>query len=303
MNWQNVTFDWNQARAFLVTVEEGSLSGAARALNLTQPTLGRQVAALEKSLGVTLFERVGKSLDLTEAGKELLAHVQTMGEAAGRLSLTAYGQSQMLEGKVSVTAADSMSTYHLPSILKIIRETAPGIEIEVISSNSIQDLRRREADIAIRHVRPEEPNLIAKLVGETSAHLFASPTYLDTYGRPSSPADLADAVFVGPDDPGSMLPALAAIGLHLRCDQFKVTTNNSVVGYEMVKQGLGIGFMAKGFMPKDYAADVLNLEQILPDLSPLLVPVWLTVHSEVHTSPRVRLVFDILAEALSREPM
>ena len=106
MKWQTVSFDWNQARAFLVTVEEGSLTAAARALGLTQPTLGRQVAALEDSLGVTLFDRVGRSLRLTPSGLELLDHVRSMGDAAGRVSLTASGQSQTVEGQVCITASD-----------------------------------------------------------------------------------------------------------------------------------------------------------------------------------------------------
>ncbi len=294
MDWTSVTFDWNQARSFLVTADEGTLSGAARALGLTQPTLGRQVAALEASLGVTLFVRVGKSLALTDAGHELLAHVRVMGEAAGRLSLNALGQSQNIEGKVRITATDATSVFRLPTILKTVRETAPGIEIEVVSSNSLRDLRRREADIAIRHVRPEEPNLVAKLVRETSAHLYASSAYLDSAGRPKTVEDLADAVFVGFEDPDRMLPALAEIGLHLRREQFKVTTNNGVAMYEMMKQGLGIGFM-----PKYDAVEILGLEPVLPELPPIPVPVWLTAHSEIHTSPRIRLVFDILAEALS----
>jgi len=100
MNWQSVSFDWNQARAFLVTAEQGSLSAAARALGLTQPTLGRQVAALEEKLGVTLFERGRRSLFLTQSGLELLDHVRMMGDAAGRISLTASGQSQAIEGLV-----------------------------------------------------------------------------------------------------------------------------------------------------------------------------------------------------------
>ena len=294
MDWKTVTFDWKQARAFLVTAEEGTLSGAARALGLTQPTLGRQVAALEESLGITLFERVGKSLALTDTGRELLGHVRMMGDAAGRLSLTAFGQSQAIEGKVRITATDATSTYRLPSILKIIRDAAPGIEIEVISSNSLRDLRRREADIAIRHVRPDEPNLIAKLVRETSAHLYASSIYLDSFGRPDSVEDLTDAVFVGFEEPERMLPALAEIGLHLRRDQFRVTTDNGVAMYEMMRQGLGIGFM-----PKYDAVEILGLEPVLPELPPIPVPVWLTAHSEIHTSPRIRLVFDILAKALS----
>ena len=132
MNWQSVTFNWNRARAFLVTAEEGSLSAAARALGLTQPTLGRQVSALEAELGVTLFERVGRSLELTQSGQELLEHVRTMGEAASHISLTASGQSKSIEGHVCITATDIMSAYLLPPVLKQLRAIAPGIEIEIV---------------------------------------------------------------------------------------------------------------------------------------------------------------------------
>ena len=122
MNWQSISFDWNQVRAFLVTAEEGSFSAAARALGLTQPTLGRQVAALEGHLGVTLFERVGRSLSLTQSGLELLDHVREMGDAAGRISLTASGQSQRIEGQVCITATDVVSIYLLPDALKQLRK-------------------------------------------------------------------------------------------------------------------------------------------------------------------------------------
>ncbi len=206
MNWQAVGFDWNQARAFLATAEEGSLSAAARALGLTQPTLGRQVAALERELGVTLFERVGRSLALTRSGIELLEHFRAMGEAATRISLASSGQSQAIEGQVRVTASDMVATYHLPRMLKRLREVAPGIEIEIVASNEVRDLRRREADIAIRHVRPEQPDLIARRVAETCARFYASVEYLDRHGRPPGPRDLSDADFVGPDQPERFLP-------------------------------------------------------------------------------------------------
>ena len=199
MNWQSVSFDWNQARAFLATAEEGSLSAAARALGLTQPTLGRQVASLEDQLGVTLFERVGRSLSLTQSGLELLDHVRTMGDAASRISLAASGQSQRIEGHVCITATDAVSVYLLPDALKRLRDAAPGIEVEVVASNEVQDLRRREADIAIRHGRPQHPDLIAKLVRETSLRLYASSEYLDRYGRPASAGELSEAAFIGFD--------------------------------------------------------------------------------------------------------
>lgn len=143
MNWQAISFDWNQVRAFLVTAEEGSLSAAARSLRLAQPTLSRQVSGLEQRLGVTLFERGNRSMALTAAGFELLEHVRVMGEAAMRVSLTASGQAQAVEGRVCITATDVFATYHLPPILARVREQAPGIEIEVIASDEVCDLRRR----------------------------------------------------------------------------------------------------------------------------------------------------------------
>ena len=295
MNWQSVAFDWNQARAFLVTAEEGTLSAAARALGLTQPTLGRQVAALESNLGVTLFERVGRSLSLTQAGLELLEHVRTMGEAASRVSLVASGQSQSIEGKVSITATNVMATYHLPPLLKQLREMAPAIEIEIVASNEVRDLQRREADIAIRHGRPEQPDLIAKLIGETSAHLYAAKEYLDRIGRPHCPSDLADADFIGFEHPERLLPVLEPLGLSLSRANFKLVSASGTVIQELMKQGLGIGIMTK-----QDAARLPELEAVLPELAPIPVPIWLVTHRELHSSRRIRLVFDFLAESFAQ---
>jgi DNA-binding transcriptional LysR family regulator len=294
MNWQAVSFDWNRARAFLATAEEGSLSAAARALGQTQPTLSRQVAALEDDLGVTLFERVGRSLSLTQSGVELLDHFRAMGDAAGRISLAASGQSQAIEGHVRITATNVMATYHLPAVLKRIRETAPGIEIDVVASNEVRDLTRREADIAIRHGRPTQPNLIARRVRESSAHLYASTEYLDTHGRPRTASDLSDADFIGFDDPERLIPTLNALGLSLTRRNFKLTTASGTLIIALVQQGLGIGVLVK-----ETAALLPCLEPVLPELDPIPVPIWLTTHRELHTSRRIRLVFDLLADALS----
>lgn len=294
MNWQAISFDWNQARAFLVTAEEGSLSAAARALGLTQPTLGRQVAALEAALGVTLFERAGRSLALTRSGVDLLDHFRAMGEAAGRISLSASGRSQAIEGQVSITASDVMSAYHLPPVLKRLRAMAPGIEIEVVSSNEVRDLRRREADIAVRHGRPDQPELTARLLRTTTAHLYAAPAYLDAIGRPATARGLSEATFIGFETSDVLLNGLNALGLSLTRANFALISNSGVAGWEMVKQGLGIGVMFK-----DTADITPGVECVLPDLDPIPVPIWLATHRELHTSRRIRLVFDLLAEALS----
>ncbi len=294
--WQTVRFDWNQARAFLVTAEEGSLSAAARALGLTQPTLGRQVAALEEALGVTLFERLGRSLSLTEPGLELVDHVKAMGEAAGRMSLAASGQSQAIEGQVCITASDLLSVYHLPPVLERLRCIAPEIEVEVVASNEIRDLKRREADIAIRHVRPEQPDLIAKHVRDTTAHLYAAPAYLERHGRPSTVEDLVDSVFVAAGQPDRYLADVRSSGLPLTKANLKYMSDSGVMAWEMVKQGLGMAIMFR-----DVAELTPEVENVVPDFGTVPVPLWLVTHRELRTSRRIRLVFDVLAEALARD--
>jgi len=294
MHWRNLTFDWNQTRAFLVTAEEGTLSAAARALGMTQPTLGRQVASLEAALGVTLFERVGRSLALTESGLELLEHARIMGEAANRMSLAASGRSQAIEGEVRITATHVMSAFFLPEAIKRLQTLAPGITIDVVASNTVRDLQRREADIAIRHVRPEQPDLIAKLVRETTAHFYASKIYLAEHGHPKTVDDLAAATFIGFDDVERFIPYLNERGIPLTKDNFRMSSDSGVVCWEMVKQGLGIGINTR-----ELAETTPDVEQVLPDLEPFPVPIWLTTHRELHTSRRIRLVFDFLAEELS----
>lgn len=294
MDWQHVSFDWNQARAFLATVEEGSLSAAGRALGLTQPTLGRQVTALEQALGIVLFERVGRSLELTASGVELLEHVRAMRDAANRISLTASGQSQTIEGTVCITASDLFSVHVLPSVLRRLQELAPRLNIDVVAANEIRDLQRREADIAIRHVRPEQPELIARLVKEMKAYFYASSSYLDRRGRPATKGDLTSHEFIGLGDVERMIGYMEEFGLPLTRQNFRVNSENGIFAWELVQQGFGIAPM-----PMFIADRTKNIERLLPDMEPFVIPVWLTTHRELHSSRRIRLVFDILAEHLS----
>ncbi|MBO6776748.1 MAG: LysR family transcriptional regulator [Marinibacterium sp.] len=294
MNWQAISFDWNQVRAFLATVEEGSLSAAARALRQTQPTLSRQVSALEEALGVVLFERVGKTLVLTQAGVELVDHVRDMANAASRISLSATGQSQSVEGRVRITASDGMAAYIMPGILQRLRKSAPGIAVDLIASNSVQDLMRREADIGIRHVRPEQPDLIARLVRTSAARFVASDAYFRTHGRPESVETLAKGVFVGFDTSEAMLPYMHQMGIPLTADNFHWVTNNGVAYVEMVRRGLGIGVLM------DEIVDMFpNLVPVIPELPEMPIETWLATHRELHSSRSIRVVFDLLADTLS----
>lgn len=296
MNWSLVSFDWNQARAFLATVEEGSLSAAARQLGLTQPTLGRQVAALEEKLDVVLFERVGKSLVLTESGLELLDHVRTMCDAAERISRTASGRSQAVEGRVCITASDMMSAHILPSAVERLRQKAPLLEIDIVAANDIRNLQLREADIAIRHVRPEEPDLIARLIGNGAGTFYATKSYLDERGRPRAETDLRDHDFIGFGDNVRLIDSLKQMGVFLTPTNFRVGSASGLVAWELAQAGLGIVIMW------DKIGDnAPGMERVLPQRDLMEFPIWLTAHRELHTSRRIRLVYDFLADYLTDE--
>jgi DNA-binding transcriptional LysR family regulator len=297
MDWRSVKFDWNRARAFLVTAEEGSLSAAARALGMAQPTLGRQVDALEAELGVVLFERVGRGFTLTPSGHELLDHVRAMGDAANRMSLSAAGQSQSIEGTVCIAASETYAAFLLPPILVKLRRAEPGIEIEIVTSNKPSDLRRREADIAIRNFRPTEPDLVAKKIRDFPARLYATPAYIERIGNPKLPYDLRGADFISIDGSGAFMKGLNALGLNLTERNFPILAENYLVMWELVKHGLGIGIQ-----DGDIGDAEPHVRRVLPDLEPLMFPIWLVAHRELNTSRRIRVVFDLLAAELARTP-
>lgn len=294
MEWNGVKFDWNHAKAFLITAEEGSLSAAARVLGAAQPTLGRQVSAFEEELGIVLFQRVGRGLALTDAGLELLEHVRAMGDAANRVSLTAIGQSQSIEGIVRISASEVYAAYLLPPIIARLRREQPGIEIEIVASHSTSDLRRREADIAIRNFRPTEPDLIARKIRDVPAQLYATPEYLNRIGNPKLPFDLRNAEFINITSGDAFMHGLNRMGLDLTKANFPIMTENYLVMWEYVKRGLGIGVLDAHIGDAEPA-----VMRVLPDLEPLMFPIWLVAHREISTSLRIRTVFDLLVSELA----
>lgn len=296
MDWRSVKFDWNHVKAFLVTAEEGSLSAAARALGTTQPTLGRQVSALEEELGVVLFERTAGGIELTPNGLNLLELARGMGDAASHFSLVASGQCNEIEGNVCITATDIFSAFVLPPILKKLRLKEPGITIEVIASNDNTDLKRREADIAIRGHQPNQSELIAKKLSDIRAHLYAAPSYLDQLGCPDFPEAFNNADFIGFQNNDRFIEVLGKYGFDLTNKNFPVTTENHIVYWELVKSGAGIGIMPEGIGSQESL-----VEEILPKLDPILSEVWIVAHREVKTNRRIRFVFDFLVQELSNQ--
>lgn len=286
--------DWNQLKAFLETAETGSLSAAARKLGLTQPTLSRQVAAIEQRMGVTFFERVGKAMALTPTGLDLLEHARAMGAAAEALGLAASGRSQAVGGVVSVSATDTVAAYLLPTLVRQLHEREPGIAIEVISSDALSDLLRREADIAIRHVKPEQPELIARLVREASASFYASEDWVKVHGHPRHAEEAARLPFVGADRSGRFLAYLREHGLPLGEANFSCYADHSKAHWALVRNGMGIGAMID-----EIARDTPGIVRVLDEVPPLRFPFWLVTHRELRTSRRIRVVFEALALGLA----
>jgi len=293
MNWDSVSFDWNQLRAFLATAEEGSFSGAARVLGTTQPTIGRQVSALEASLNVTLAERSVRGLTLTESGRDVLDHARAMGEAAMAISIVAARQSQEVTGEVTITATHLLSATILPPILEPLRRAAPGLVLRIVCTNDLSNLMQRDADIAIRNIRPDRQELIARRVGHFRGNLYAATKYLDRAGRPRTPHEVADHTFLGSPDADLLLAPLRDRGIPLRPESFVMSSDNSAVVWEFVKSGYGIALL-----PAAVCEPEPGIEKVLPGFPSLEFPIWLITHRELQTSPKIRIVFDQLARGL-----
>ena len=289
------TFDWNRARAFLAVAESGSLSAAARQLGATQPTVGRQVAALEAELSVVLFERVRGRLELTPAGRALAAEVAAMAEAAARLSLVAAGRSASLEGVVRVTASDLVCAHLLAPALARLRRDHPGVAIELVASTTTEDLQRRAADIAVRHFPSAEPELITRRLADRRAWFYGTPAYLASAGLAGRVhrADLARADLLSFPEVDRFLAWLRALDVHLTPANIPVRCSLSVVHWALCRAGLGLAAVMEEVGDADPSVRRLDV-----DLPPFPVPVYLTAHRELRHSAIVRVVWEALAEAL-----
>lgn len=285
--------DWTHIQIFLAVVEHGSLSGAARALGLSQPTLGRRLKAAEAALEVELFQRNPRGLSLTPSGEALLPAAQEMQAAAARLSLAAVAEETRLTGTVRITASDMVSHHLLPKIMARIRQAEPDIELELLASNASQNLLFRESDIAVRMYRPMQVDLIARHVADLRTGIFASRQYVAKNGIPMTVDDIGNHDFVGYDEDNSILDGMAKLGVHVDKHFFKTRCDQQVVHWELAKAGCGIGFTQRQVGLADN-----DMVQVLPDLPLQPMPVWLTAPMALRTNPRIRRVYDLLADGL-----
>jgi DNA-binding transcriptional LysR family regulator len=291
----NNPFDWTLVRSFLAALDHGSLLGAARATHVSQPTLGRHIAELEAQLGVVLFERTGRGLLPTDMAQRLAESARTMEGGANQLARSASAQTTSASGTVRITASQTMACVLLPNVLAQMRLVLPAIQVEVVASDAVSNLLRREADIALRMVRPDQSSLVAKRIGKVVLGAYAHQDYLRRRGVPKQPQDLLTHELIGYDRGENILKGFAASGFSVKREDFAFRTDDSMTYWGAVQAGLGIGFIADSL-----ARSNNQIVPLLPTLKIPPVPLWLTVHREIRTSQRIRAVFDFLAQAVPR---
>ena len=286
--------DWHLFRAFLAVVREGSLSGAARVLGTTQPTMGRQVAALEASLGVKLFTRSLDGLSPTEAGLRLIPSAEAMAAAVEAARRSATGKVDEDRGTVRITASEVIGGEVLPSILADFHGRHPQISVELALSNRNEDLLRGDADIAVRMVRPTQGALVAKRIGRIDIGLYGHRRYLKGHPMPRRLEDLRQHALIGFDRDQAYARLLERMGVPLTRDSFAFRSDSDLAQLAALRAGLGIGASQIGLARRNKnLVPVLHAELIFP------MEVWLVMHRDLRSSRRIRLTFDHLAAKLT----
>ena len=286
---------WELYRSYLSVLQEGSLSAAARALGVAQPTLGRHIATLEKSLGLTLFTRSHLGLLPTEAALALKSYAEEMSSTVAAMKRAAESQGAGIKGTLRITASEVMGVEVLPPIVAQLQNEHPALKIELVLTNRVQDLLRREADIAVRMTPPKQELLIARRVGMVEVGFHAHQTYLNEHGTPNSLQDLAQHVLIGFDEETPFVRTARKALPVWRRDAFTLRTDNDLAQLALIRSGAGIGICQVVLAKRDP-----QLVRVLPNHFAFSMETWLTMHEDLRHSPRCKITFDALLAGLQR---
>ena len=290
-------FDWDLIRSFLAVMDAGSLLAASRIRGSAQPTIGRHVEALERQLGKVLFERTGRGLTPTDDARLIASHARRMQADADALGRAVAGSASARGGLVRIAAGRVIATHVLPEIIGELQRRLPHVDIAVVASDRTSNLLRRQADIALRHVRPDQSSLVARKIGDSPVRPCASTRYLERHGTPRTATDLLHHRLIGADRERAFLDALGQVASSLDVSpesiRLAVRSDDFTTRFAAVRAGLGIGFSPSHAI--DRFDEVVNVPVELP--LPTL-PLWLVVHREIRTVPRIRAVYDALGVLL-----
>ncbi|MDQ0315647.1 LysR family transcriptional regulator [Amorphus orientalis] len=284
---------WDLYRTFAAVLREGSLSGAARALGLTQPTVARHIDALEASLGAALFVRTQRGLSPTDLALELAPYAELLGSTSAALLRTAHGGSDDVSGTVRISASEVVGMEHLPGILTRIRRAHPRLTLELSLSNTVDDLAQRKADVAVRMVRPTQQALVARRIGTLALGLHAHKAYLADRTPPRTLADLRDHDLIGYDVETPAIRGIVERFPELSRSAFAFRADNDVAQLAAIRAGFGIGVCQCAVARRDP-----ELVHLLPDALSIDLEVWVVMHEDLRTSARCRAVFDGLVDGL-----
>jgi DNA-binding transcriptional LysR family regulator len=287
---------WDLYRTFHAVVREGSLSAAARSLGLTQPTVARQLDTLEDRLGRRLFTRSQRGLAPTEAAQQIVPYVEALAATGAALLRAVEAEAGEVSGAVRITASEVVGVERLPPILAAVRRRYPALALELAVSNEVEDLLRRDADIAVRMVAPVQEALVARKVGVAKVGLFARADYLARRGTPGSVDDLRRFDLIGFDRATPALRALLAGFPWLDPARFALRSSSDLAQLAALRAGFGIGACQAGI-----AAREPKLVRVLPEAFSVELPAWVVMHEDLRSSPRCRAVFDVLVDHLSAE--
>jgi DNA-binding transcriptional LysR family regulator len=283
---------WDLYGAFLAVMQTGSLSGASRALGVAQPTVRRQIEALEEALGVALFTRAPNGLTPTDVAHTTLPHAEAIAASARALVRIATAPLDADRGTVRITCSEILGAEVLPKMLAPLLHAHPGLSIELVPNNRNEDLLRREADVAIRMIAPTQAGLVRKRAGTIALGFFATPQYLSKHGAPKSWAELTRShALIGPDRARAPLDALAAAGMPLSPRDLLLRTDSDLAALAAVRAGVGIGIAQCPL--------ATGLVRVLPALR-FSLEAWVVTHEDLKNVRRVRLVVDHLTTELAR---
>lgn len=289
------TTSWELYRSFLAVLEEGSLSAAARSLGLTQPTVGRHVTSLEEHFGLPLFTRSQGGLMPTEAARALRADAETMKITAAALERTAAGLGEGIQGVVRISASEVIGVEVLPPILAEIRARHPRLELELVLSNRVQDVVRREVDIAVRMTSPRQEVLLATRIGDVTLGLHAHRAYIDRCGTPRSVAELGRHTLIGFDEETPFIRAARA-GFHAWSrERFALRCDSDLAQLALLRSAAGIGICQRPLAARDP-----DLVAVLADSFSLSLATWVVMHEGLRHIARYRATFDALVAGLRK---
>ena len=291
--------DWNEPRLVLAVHRAGGLAAAASALGIDHSTAFRRLNALEKKLGVRLFERLpGGAYQATPAGERMAAAAERMEDEALALDRDIAGRDHRLSGRLRVTSSETLAYSRLTKHLAAFRRAHPGIVVELAIANRVLSLSRREADIALRPVRPRESELWGRKLADVAWTLYAAPPLLKAIGGPLARAkDAGRHPLIGWEEHASGIMAADWLGRAAPQDAFVYRTSSLVNQLAAAKAGIGLALL-----PCYLADDHRDLARALADPVPeLAAELWIVTHVDLKSTARVRAFFDIVGDGLARE--